>query len=88
MPKVLGLMTKPVSMLPELTVVKLLERCPSEEGTLPSGASGTIVANYPETRTCTVEFFEPIHCVATVPVEAVRQAVDHLGAGSKWAAPA
>jgi hypothetical protein len=48
---------------------------PYREGdvSLPVGAKGTVLSVYPRTRTYTIEFFEPIRTVETVPMNIVAE---------------
>lgn len=48
---------------------------PYREGdvSLPAGAKGTVLTVFPETRTYTIEFFEPTRCIETVPMNIVAE---------------
>jgi hypothetical protein len=48
---------------------------PYHEGnhSLPVGATGTVLSVFPKTKTYTIEFFEPVRCVETVPMKMVAE---------------
>jgi hypothetical protein len=58
-------------ILPEYSDVKLVKDYKRDELSLPAGAIGTIVDIYPDFKSYTVEFFDPIRVVETVAMTLV-----------------
>ncbi len=58
---------------PELSLVSLGRPVKSDDGLLPSGATGTVVHIYPAERAYEVEFQQPFHTVATVEAAAIAE---------------
>jgi Domain of unknown function (DUF4926) len=58
---------------PELSRVSLARPVESEDGILPSGATGTVVHVYPGERAYEVEFNRPFHTLATVEADAIKE---------------
>ena len=59
------------SPIAELSIVRLGKPVQTKEGTLPSGASGTVVHVHDDCRAFIIEFYEPFHAVATVEADAI-----------------
>jgi hypothetical protein len=55
----------------ELSIVTLGKRVETPRGSLPAGASGTIVHAYDDGIAYIIEFYEPFHTVATVEADAI-----------------
>ena len=68
-----GLHTERPARHPELSRVSLARPVESEDGSLPAGATGTVVHVYPQERAYEVEFTSPFHTVATVEANAIRE---------------
>ena len=58
---------------PELSLVSLARAVKTDDGTLPPGATGTVVHVYPDEQAYEVEFLRPFHTVATVEAAALRE---------------
>ena len=58
---------------PELSLVHLARAVKSDDGTLPAGATGTVVHVYPDEHAYEVEFESPFHTVATVDAAAIKE---------------
>ena len=65
-----------MATLPEFANVILTEPYREGDRSLPTGAKGTVLSVFPKTRTYTIEFFEPVRCVETVPMKIVVQLKD------------
>ena len=55
----------------ELSIVKLRSPVETKQGTVPIGSTGTVVHAYSDGQAYIIEFYEPIHAVATVEADAV-----------------
>jgi hypothetical protein len=62
-----------MAILPEFAHATLTEPYREGDRSLPAGAKGTVLSVFPKTKTYTIEFFEPIRCVETVPMKIVAQ---------------
>ena len=60
-----------MAILPEFAYVELIKPYRVGDVSLAAGAEGTVLSVFPETRTYTIEFFEPKRCVETVPMNIV-----------------
>lgn len=63
-------------MLVQFTNVLLAQPYQFGGAALPKGASGTIVSVFPDTRSYTVEFFEPRHCIMSVPHDRLKPDIE------------
>ena len=57
----------------ELARVTLAREVDADEGRLPEGATGTVVAVFERGAGYAVEFTRPFHSVAMVPADAIRR---------------
>ncbi len=55
----------------ELSIVTLAKAVETKQGTVPAGASGTVVHAHGDGRAYIIEFYEPFHAVATVEADAI-----------------
>jgi hypothetical protein len=55
----------------ELSIVTLGKPVQTKEGTVPTGATGTVVHIHDDGRAFIIEFYEPFHAVATVEADAI-----------------
>ena len=60
-----------MTTLQEFTDVVLVKPYKRDKLLLPAGAKGTVLTVHPEFMSYTVEFFEPLHCVETVPMNII-----------------
>ncbi len=60
------------SALPELSRITLERDVDSDEGRVPAGSTGTIVAVFDRGAGYAVEFTRPFHSVTLVPADAIR----------------
>jgi hypothetical protein len=58
-------------LIAELSIVRLGKPVQTKEGTVPSGASGTVVHIHDDGRAFIIEFYQPFHAIATVEAEAI-----------------
>jgi hypothetical protein len=66
--------TKPrMAILSEFAYARLTEPYREGDRSLPAGAKGTVLSVFPKTKTYTIEFFEPVRCVETVPMKIVAE---------------
>lgn len=58
-------------ILPEFAYAILIKPYKAGGISLPVGAKGTVLSVFPNTETYTIEFFEPVRTVETVPMNIV-----------------
>jgi hypothetical protein len=54
-----------------LSIVTLAKAVETKQGTVPVGATGTVVYAHGDGRATIIEFYEPFHAVATVEADAI-----------------
>jgi hypothetical protein len=62
-----------MAILPEFAYATLTKPYREGDVSLPAGAKGTVLSVFPESKTYTIEFFEPTRCVETVPMNIVAE---------------
>jgi hypothetical protein len=65
--------TPRMAILPEFAYATLTRPYRDGDRSLPIGAKGTVLSVFPKTQTYTIEVFEPVRCVETVPMKIVAQ---------------
>ena len=65
--------TPQMAILPEFAYATLTEPYWEGDRSLPVGAKATVLSVFLKTKTYTIEFFEPVRCVETVPMKIVAE---------------